>query len=481
MVLAKYIGGEWRASSADPLVNVNPSDTSDVIGEFSCASPGDVSEAIEAAAGATDSWGSTRPVERAEILDRVADEIASRKGELADLLSREEGKTLAEATREVDRASRIFRYFANAAVSAPGEVLPSVRDGLQAYVTREPVGTVALITPWNFPIAIPAWKIAPALAFGNTVVFKPAELVPASAWHLTDILVRAGVPGGVFNLVMGRGSDIGDVLTGSHLIDAVSFTGSVNTGRRVLASAQQHMAKVQLEMGGKNPLIIADDADIDVAVDIAIDSAYVQTGQRCTAASRIIVMDPIHVEFLDRFVERAKAIVVGDARDPKTTMGPVASEQQLDIDLRYCDIARSDGAEVIGGERVESSKSGNYLTPAVVLGSTNKDRINTEEVFGPVTSIIPVGSYDEAVDMANDTRFGLSSGIVTTSLSKSEDFRRASRAGMVMVNAPTAGVDFHVPFGGRKGSSYGGREQGFAARDFFTSVKTNYVAPGRPV
>ncbi|MFE3002052.1 aldehyde dehydrogenase family protein [Nocardia sp. NPDC059246] len=479
MVYSNLIAGEWRNSGAT-VANVNPSDTTDVIGEYACATVSDVEEAIAAAAKASSAWGRTTPIERADILHRAAREIEERHTELTDLLAREEGKTLSEAAGEVSRAAKIFRYYGEQAVSSSGDSIISAREGLQVYTSREPVGTVAVITPWNFPIAIPAWKIAPALAFGNTVVFKPADLVPASAWHLTDILHRAGVPAGVLNLVMGRGSLIGDTLTGSVQIDAVSFTGSMQTGQRVLASAQSHMAKVQLEMGGKNPLIIADDADIDVAVAVALESAFGQTGQRCTAASRLIVMDKIHVEFLDRIIERSKSIVVGDARDGRTQMGPVVSNNQLENDLSYLAIARSEGAEVIGGECVEGAALGHYLTPAVVVGSMNHHRINTEEVFGPVAAVLPVGSYDEAVAVANDTRFGLSSGIVTQSLARAEHFRRSSEAGMVMVNAPTAGVDFHAPFGGRKASSYGYREQGEAAQEFYTSIKTSYIAAGKP-
>jgi len=347
-------------------------------------------------------------------------------------------------------------------------------------VTREPLGVVTVITPWNFPIAIPAWKIAPALAYGNTVVFKPAELVPASAWQLVDILHRSGLPDGVLNLAMGPGRDIGGVLTENPLVNGVTFTGSVVTGERVLQAGQRHRAKVQLEMGGKNPVLVVDDADLSVAVDVVLQGAFGSTGQRCTASSRVVVTDGIHDAFVDALTDRMRAWVVDDARKPETQMGPVVDATQLAQDERYLDIARSEGGEVIGGDRLERGAPGHYLSPALVVGTTNDMTINREEVFGPVASVIRVADYDEALAVANDTEFGLSSGIVTTSLALASHFRRNSTAGMVMVNLPTAGVDYHVPFGGRRGSSYGPREQGEGAREFFTVSKTTYVAAGNP-
>jgi aldehyde dehydrogenase (NAD+) len=478
-VRENFIGGSWTAGS-EAAPDINPSDTADVVGQYARADRGQVEAAVQAAADALPAWSQTTGQFRHDILDRAAAEILARRGELADLLAREEGKTLAEALGEVDRAARVIQYHSAQALMPVGDVVESVRTGIRVDVTREPVGVVGVITPWNFPIAIPAWKIAPALAYGNTVVFKPADLVPGCAWELVDILQRAGLPAGVLNLTMGRGSVVGDALTGHPLLSAVSFTGSVAVGAGVLASAQQHQARVQAEMGGKNPVVICDDADLEVAVAVAADGSFGSAGQRCTAAERLIVDEQIHDQFVEKLIARTSALVVGDARAEGTEMGPVVDERQLAQNLRYLDIARREGGEVVGGDRLELARPGFYMRPAVILGTKPGDTINTEEVFGPVASIVKVGGYDEAVAAANDTEFGLSSGIVTTSLAKAADFQRRSKAGMVMVNVPTAGVDYHVPFGGRGKSSYGTREQGINAREFYTTVKTTYTAPGRP-
>jgi aldehyde dehydrogenase (NAD+) len=361
-----------------------------------------------------------------------------------------------------------------------GDLVESVRPGIRVDVTREPVGVVGVITPWNFPLAIPAWKIAPALAYGNTVVFKPADLVPGCAWELVDIFQRAGLPAGVLNLTMGRGRVLGDALTGHPLVSAVTFTGSTLTGARVLVSAQRNQSRVQLEMGGKNPMVICEDADLDIAVSVAADGSFGSTGQRCTAAERLIVDEQIHDQFVERLVARASNLVVGDARAEGTEMGPVVDERQLARNLRHLEVAAQQGGEVVGGERLDLANPGFYMRPAIVIGTKPDDRINTDEVFGPVASIVKVGSYDEAVEVANGTEFGLTSGIVTTSLAKAADFQRRSKSGMVMINVPTAGVDYHVPFGGRGKSSYGTREQGMNAREFYTTVKTTYIAAGQP-
>lgn len=467
-----------RIATGATSVNLNPSDTSDVVGEFAQANTAEAETAVQAAAAALPAWAAMTGLERSEILDRAGSELLARAAELGDLLAREEGKTLAEATAEVARAGQILRFHAGAAVRNAGELVDSVRAGVEVSVTREPVGVVSVITPWNFPIAIPAWKIAPALAYGNAVVFKPAALVPASAWHLVDVLHRAGLPAGVLNLVMGRGRDIGDALTGAEQVDAVSFTGSGATGRRVLASSQDHLARVQLEMGGKNPMVVLDDADLDLAVEHALQGAFGSTGQRCTASSRLVVTAGIHDEFVETLLRRMQTLVIGDARDPGTQIGPVVDQTQLDQDLRYLDLAVSEGAELHGGQRVSRATEGFYLEPALLLGTTNQNTVNREEVFGPVASMIRVADYDEALAVANDTSFGLTAGIVTRSLAAAHDFRRRSTAGMVMVNLATAGVDFHVPFGGTGASSYGPREQGAAAQEFFTRSKTSYVAAG---
>lgn len=454
--------------------NINPSNTSDVVGEYARATVDDATAAVESARAALPRWAFATPQERADVLDRAGNEVLSRADELGDLLAREEGKTAVEARGEVVRAGQILKFHGGQALRNTGELVDSIRPGLEVAVTREPLGVVGVITPWNFPIAIPAWKIAPALAYGNTVVFKPADLVPASAWELVDILRRAGLPDGVLNLVMGSGREVGPVLTGPG-VDGITFTGSVLTGESILATAQPHRTRVQLEMGGKNPLVVLDDADIDVAVDVAMQGAFGSTGQRCTASSRLIVTSGIHDRFVQALTARMREWRVGDARAEDTDMGPVVDASQLAQDEEYLEIARTEGGEVVGGERLDLGSQGYFLSPALVVGTSSAMTVNREEVFGPVASVIEVADYDQALATANDTEFGLSSGIVTTSLSSATHFRRHSTAGMVMVNVPTAGVDYHVPFGGRRASSYGPREQGTHAREFFTVVKTSYI------
>jgi len=471
------INGEWLAG-ASVSVNRNPSDTSDVVGEYAQADVAQTRTAIAAAGEAFGAWSTGSIQERANILDRAGNEIIARKDELGALLSREEGKTLPEGIGEAMRAGQIFKFFAGEVVRQSGEKLASVRPGVDIEITREPVGVVGLITPWNFPIAIPAWKIAPALAYGNTVVCKPADLVPGCAWAIADILVRASLPAGVFNLVMGRGSVVGETMVNHPDVAAISFTGSVSTGRALAAKAIARMAKVQLEMGGKNPLVVLDDADLAVAVNVAVQGSYFSTGQRCTASSRLIVTEGIHDRFVDAVVEKLKSLKVDNALTPGTDIGPVVDQSQLDQDMKYLEIGKAEGATlVVGGERVQRATEGFYMAPALFTGATNTMRIAREEIFGPVTAVLRVKNYDEALAVANDTEFGLASGIVTTSLKYSSHFKRHAQAGMVMVNLPTAGVDYHVPFGGRKGSSYGSREQGRYAAEFFTTVKTAYTAP----
>jgi aldehyde dehydrogenase (NAD+) len=460
--------------------DLNPSDLSDVVAVASLASAETASAAVTVAAEAFGSWSRTTPWQRAEVLDRAGTEIIARADELGDLLAREEGKTYPEARGEVIRAAQILKYFAGVALQPHGQALDSVRPGIEVTVTREPVGVVSVITPWNFPIAIPAWKIAPALAFGNTVVFKPADLVPASAWELVDILNRAGLPPGVLNLVLGRGSLVGPVLTGDPAVSAVTFTGSVVTGRGILASTAGQGVKVQLELGGKNPLVITDRSDLAVAVDCAMQGGFGSTGQRCTASSILVVTDGVHDAFVDAMAGRMRAWRVGDAREPGVDMGPVVDEGQLAQDESYLNVARVEGAQVLGGQRVDVGPSGHYLAPALALGTSIEDTINREEVFGPVMSVVRVADYAQALEAANASTMNLSAGICTTDLAEASHFRRSSRAGMVMVNLPTAGVDFHVPFGGRGESSHGPREQGTAAVEFFTTSKTSYTAPGTP-
>ena len=471
------IAGAW-VEGPDAVDNINPSDTNDVVGRFARADAGQVNDAVAAAKAAFPAW-STGPIQaRAAMLAAVAREITARKDELGELLSREEGKTKPEGVGEVLRAAQIFEFFAGEVVRQAGEKIASVRPGIDVEVTREPLGVVGLITPWNFPIAIPAWKIAPALAYGNCVVIKPAELAPASAHALAEIIHKAGVPEGVFNLVMGKGSVVGEALVNHPDVAAISFTGSVATGQRIAADRAARLAKVQLEMGGKNPLVVLDDADLGTAVDCALNGAFFSTGQRCTASSRLVVQDGIHDKFVGALIEKMQALKVDNALLDGTQMGPVVDQNQLDQDLKYIEIARGEGGKLAwGGERLNRATPGFYLQPALFTETDNAMRINREEVFGPVASVVRVKDYEEALAVANDTVFGLSSGICTSSLKHASHFKRQSQAGMVMVNLPTAGVDYHVPFGGRKGSSYGSREQGRYAAEFYTTVKTAYTLP----
>ena len=473
-----YIAGEWVAG-VDQRPNINPSDTSDVIGLYAQADAAQTEAAIAAAQAAFPAWASSTPQQRFDVLDAVGNELLARREEIGRLLSREEGKTLPEGMGETHRAAMIFKFFAAEALRCGGETVASVRPGVSVDVLRQPVGVVGLIAPWNFPIAIPAWKIAPALAYGNTVVFKPAELVPGCGWTLADILSRTALPKGVFNLVMGAGSQVGQTLVDSPRVKAISFTGSVGTGRRIIAACAARQAKVQAEMGGKNPLVVLDDADLDVAVNSAVQSAFFSTGQRCTASSRILVTEGIHDRFVEAVVAKLGTLKIDHALKAGTDIGPVVDQRQLEQNLRYVDIAQREGGTLaFGGDVVERETKGFYQRPALITGTTNAMTISREEVFGPVANVVRVRDYDEALALANDTEFGLSAGICTLSLKHASHFKLHAQAGMVMVNLPTAGVDYHVPFGGTKGSSYGPREQGAHAREFYTTVKTAYTFAG---
>jgi len=470
-----FIAGEWLEST-QAAEDINPSNTADVVGLFARADAKATERAIEAAKHAFATWSRSPIQQRHDILKRIGDEILARKDELGRLLAREEGKTLAEGIGETVRAGQIFLFFAAECVRLAGEKIASVRPGIDIEITREPLGVVGLITPWNFPIAIPAWKIAPALAYGNCVVFKPADLVPGTAHALSTIIAGSGIPPGVFNLVMGRGSVVGEMLVNHPDVAAISFTGSVATGRSIAAACVAGMKKFQLEMGGKNPLVVLDDADLGIAVECAANGAFFSTGQRCTASSRLIVTEGIHDRFVAALAERMKSLVVDDALKTGTHIGPAVDQSQLDQDLRYIEIGKQEGAKLAaGGELLKRDAPGFYLAPALFTEARNDMRIAREEIFGPVAAVIRVGDYDSALATANDTAFGLVAGVCTTSLKHATHFKRNAEAGMVMVNMPTAGVDYHVPFGGRKGSSYGPREQGRYAAEFYTTVKTAYT------
>jgi len=471
------IDGAWVPG--DHLTeNRNPSDLSDLIGQYAAATAADVDRAACAAAAALPAWQAKGPLARAELLDRIARRVETEAEVIGRMLAREEGKILPEAIAEVRRAAQIFRFYGGEALRIAGEALASVRPGVDVTITREPLGVVGLITPWNFPAAIPAWKVAPALAYGNAVLLKPAELVPGTAHHLARIIHEEGCPAGIFNLVMGPGSVVGRAMVDHPLIAGLSFTGSVPTGRAIALAGAATMKKLQLEMGGKNPMVVLDDADLDLAVAACLNGAFFSTGQRCTASSRLIVQAGIHDAFVARLTEAMLALRVGPALAEDSQIGPVASAPQLRGNLDYVDLARAEGCTVIGGEALNGPTEGYFQRPALFLGARNDMRVAREEIFGPCAAVIKVADFDEALSVANDTPFGLSAGICTASLKHARAFREGARAGMVMVNLPTAGVDFHVPFGGTKGSSLGAREQGRHAAEFFTTLKTAYSFGG---
>ncbi len=470
-----YIDGHWVGSEHYSR-NSSPSNLDDVIGEYAQGSVADVERAIQAAVSAQEAWAAVSLEQRKAMLDQIGQELIDRSAEIGLVLAREEGKTVAEGTGETYRAGQFFQYYGAEVLRQLGAVADSVRPGVDVEVRREPVGVVGLITPWNFPIAIAAWKAAPALAYGNTVVLKPAESVPASAWMLTEIISRAGLPNGAFNLVMGKGREVGEAMSSSANIDALSFTGSVPVGRRIAQNVVANMGKVQLEMGSKNALVVLNDADLDISVDCAINGAFFGTGQKCTASSRLIVEAGIHDEFVERITSAMAKLKVGNPLAEGTQIGSMASEAQFKQVLEYIDIAKQEGAKLVaGGEALDLQPQGYYLPPTLFVDTENSMRINCEEVFGPVSCVIKANDYDHALALNNDTDYGLSSGIITQSLAKATHFKKHAKSGCVMVNLPTAGTDYHVPFGGRKASSYGSREQGKNAEEFYTVVKTPYI------
>ena len=475
-----FLAGEWLAGDTS-VENRNPSDLSDVIGHFAQASSSQLTKALDAARSAQKIWAATGLEARQTVLMNIGNELMERSAELGTLLSREEGKPLAEGKGEVYRAGQFFTYYAAEVLRQIGDTADSVRPNIEIDVRREPVGTVAIVSPWNFPPATAVWKIAPALAFGNAVIWKPANLVPASAVALAEIISRQDLPAGLFNLVMGAGGSIGQQLIESPAIDAISFTGSVEVGKQIAQSAIGNLTKVQMEMGSKNALAVMDDGDMEIAVAAALGGAFGGTGQKCTASSRLIVHSAVHDEFVERLAAGAAAMVVDNALKDGTQIGPVVSQNQLDENMAYMELAKSEGGEIIcGGDRVSRDTDGYYMTPAVVAGTSNDWRINKEEMFAPIACVIKADSYDEALHLVNDTHFGLTSGIVTRDLARASHFRRNAKTGCVMVNLPTAGTDYHVPFGGRGSSSYGPREQGGYAVEFYTTVKTAYISSGTP-
>lgn len=475
-----FIAGHWMDGES-AITNINPSDLSDEIGTYAQASSAQLNQALEQAKIAQIQWAGYALERKQTVLHNIGQALMARAEELGTLLSREEGKPLAEGKGEVYRAGQFFTYYAAEVLRQLGQNADSVRAGVDIDIRREPIGTVAVISPWNFPTATAAWKIAPALAFGNAVVWKPANLTPASAVALTDIIAQQDIPAGLFSLVMGAGREIGQALVESPMVDAITFTGSVDVGRQIAQSAIGNLTKLQMEMGSKNALVVMDDADVDLAVSLAVGGAFGGTGQKCTASSRLVVHRAIHDEFVDKLVKATTAMRVGHALAADTQMGPVVSDTQLQQNLNYVKTGQAEGATLLcGGERVERDTDGYYMTPGVFVDTNNQMQINREELFAPLTAVIAVADYEQALATVNDTRFGLTSGIVTQRLSVAHDFRRRAQTGVVTINLPTAGTDYHVPFGGRGDSSYGSREQGQQAIEFYTQMKTTYMASGDP-
>lgn len=476
-----YIGGEWRpAASGNTFENRSPANTDDLIGRFAASGAEDVDAAVTAAAEAADGWRRISPITRANILFKAAEILASRTESVGRELTREEGKTLKEGLGETGRAVQILRYFAGEAQQPTGENYPSANPHTLLYTSRDPLGVVALITPWNFPIAIPAWKLAPALAFGNTVVFKPASYTPLCAVRLTEALADAGLPPGVLNLVTGSAGAVGDPLVKDERVVGISFTGSNQVGAELRMLAAQRGAKLQLELGGKNPAIVLADADIEHALTHVVNGAMMSTGQKCTATSRAIVDRKLADAFTDKLVSRIGSLTVGDPLQAETQIGPLISEEAAERVAGEVSAAKDAGVSLLtGGGRLRENgtSKGHFVAPALFAGVTPDSRLGQEELFGPVLGVIPVDDLDEALAVANNVRFGLSASLFTRDLGKALAFAREIQAGIVHVNSETAGAEPQVPFGGMKGSSSYSREQGKAAREFFTQVKTVYLDP----
>jgi acyl-CoA reductase-like NAD-dependent aldehyde dehydrogenase len=477
--LRQFIGGKWvEGSGSKELSSVNPADVRETVATFRGANQDDARRAIDAAAQAFPGWKATPPPARGRILARLAEIARSRKEELARLMTREQGKILPEALGEMEKGINLIEWFSGEGMRLMGVSAPSELPGNFLYTMRQPLGPVSIITPWNFPWAIPCWKIAPALVAGNAVVFKPASLVPAMAVELARMLEEAGLPPGVLNLVMGAGSEIGDALVEDPRIRAVSFTGSNSIGQRVHTIAGRRGIKATCEMGGKNPAVVWEDADLDLAYAGIMKGAFGSTGQRCTATSRLIVHEAVAEKFLARLVAGAKALVVGDGLDPKTGMGPAVDRSQLETDLEYIEAGKKEGAKLLcGGRRLEEGalKHGWFVEPTIFDHVTPKMRIFREEIFGPVLSVTRVRDFSEALRTANDCVFGLTCAIYTQDITLALRFTEEVEAGMVHVNSPTIGGEAQVPFGGVKGSGVGDREMAKEGLHFFTEQKTVFL------
>jgi len=473
--LFSYIGGEWR-DGASQVADINPAQPAEVVAEVHMADAGTASDAVAAASQAFSAWRALPAPARGEILRKAGDLLEERAASIGAELSREEGKTVIEGIGETRRAAAILRYYAGQTLEPDGEIYPSASPATFLYARREPVGVVLVISPWNFPIAIPAWKIAPALAYGDTVVFKPAELVPLTAVRLVEALRDAGLPPGVLNLVLGKSSALGDLLVNHDQVEAITFTGSNAVGKAIQLQATERGKKVQLELGGKNPAVVAADADLVLAAEQVARGAFLSAGQKCTATSRVIVQTAVLSEFRDRLVTLARDWKVGDPADRATRVGPLVSGERLESVMgSLLEGKKAGGRFLCGGDRVAELGEGYYVRPTVVTDLDPKARLAREEIFGPVAVLLPASSYEEAVALANDTPFGLSASFFTCDLGKAMRFAQDIQAGVVKINQESAGIEFQAPFGGMKASSSGSREQGKVARDFFTQWKTVYI------
>jgi aldehyde dehydrogenase (NAD+) len=472
-----YIDGEWVFS--DRLFeNVNPADSGDRVGLFCKANQADVNVAAEGAQEAFPAWASLTGPARGAYLYKVADILERNLDTLATEMTREEGKTLPEAKGETMRSINIFRYFGSEGSRIPGHMVPSERDRVFMYAFRKPLGVVGLITPWNFPSAIPAWKLAPAMVAGNTVIMKPASASPLSAWSIIEACHEAGVPKGVVNFVAGSGGELGDALVNAAPLKAVSFTGSCEIGNQLHEKASKRRLRIQLEMGGKNPTIVLNDAILGKAVGNTVNAAFFSTGQKCTATSRVIVEDGIYDEFVAALIEATRKLKVGNGLEAGVQIGPAIDQAQLETDLGYIEVARNEGAQLeCGGNRLTGGgyDKGYFVEPTVFTGVTENMRIAQEEVFGPVLAVMRAKDYDDAIRIANNIAFGLSASIQTQDVSRILEYASQIEAGLVTVNLPSAGVEYQLPFGGTKDSSFGPKEQGPAALDFYTDYKTVYL------
>ncbi len=474
---ANYINGEW-AAIGKTFENRNPANTDEVVGLFAKGSAADVAAAVDAAAGAFPAWSSMPAPARGNILYKAADILEKKFDQLGAEMTREEGKTLPEAKGEVRRAINIFRYFGGEGSRLDGVMVPSERERVHVFAIRKPIGVVGLVTPWNFPIAIPAWKIAPALICGNTIVVKPASVSPLCAWRIVEALHEAGIPKGVVNFVAGSGGELGAALVKAGPLKAISFTGSNDVGNWIHGEASKRRLRIQLEMGGKNPTIVLADADFKSAVENVVNAAFFSTGQKCTATSRAIVEDGIYDRFVEALVERTKKLKVGDGMQPGIDIGPCVDKGQLETVLRYIGIGRKEcGEPKCGGNQLTGADydKGYFVEPTIFADVKPEHTIAREEIFGPVLAVMRAKDFDDAIRIANDIPFGLSSSIQTTNLSRAMDYVYRAEAGLLTINLPSAGVEYQLPFGGTKDSSFGPKEQGPAALDFYSDYKTVYL------